>query len=219
MTLTRVLIANRGEVAIRIARACADLGLRSTAVYSDDDAASLHVRRADSAIRLPGRGPAAYLDNASVVAAAREAGCDAVHPGYGFLSENADFAAVCAEAGITFVGPSPAVLAALGDKVEARAIATAQGVPVPRGTPAGSSLSDMRDFLAKLGGSGIMVKAVLGGGGLGMRAVIDRAMLEQAWTRCGSEARAAFGSRSMPRSWSRPRAMSRCRSLATARGK
>jgi len=194
MTLTRVLIANRGEVAIRIARACADLGLRSTAVYSDDDAASLHVRRADSAIRLPGRGPAAYLDNASVVAAAREAGCDAVHPGYGFLSENADFAAVCAEAGITFVGPSPAVLAALGDKVEARAIATAQGVPVPRGTPAGSSLSDMRDFLAKLGGSGIMVKAVLGGGGLGMRAVTDRAMLEQAWTRCGSEARAAFGS-------------------------
>jgi len=194
MTLSRVLIANRGEVAIRIARACADLGLRSTAVYSEDDAASLHVRRADAAIRLPGRGAAAYLDIAPMVTAARDAGCDAVHPGYGFLSENPAFATACAEAGITFVGPSPAVLASFGDKVQARAIATAQGVKVPRGTVAGTGLAEMRDFLAGLGGCGIMVKAVSGGGGRGMRAVTDPATLEQAWTRCGSEARAAFGS-------------------------
>ena len=194
MTLSSVLIANRGEVAIRIARACADLSLRSVAIYSEDDAASLHLRRADAAVLVPERGAAAYLDIAAVVAAARDAGCDAVHPGYGFLSENPHFAAACAEAGLVFVGPSPDVLASFGDKVAARALATAQGVPVPRGTAAGSSLADAQRLLASLPGGGIMVKAVSGGGGRGMRAVTDPALLEQAWTRCGSEARAAFGS-------------------------
>lgn len=197
MTLSHVLIANRGEVAIRIARACADLGLRATAVFSGDDEGSLHVRKADAAVRLPGRGASAYLDIAAIVTAAQQAGCDAVHPGYGFLSENPDFATACAEAGITFIGPSPTVLAAFGNKVEARAIAMAHGVPVPRGTPPGASLAVMRDFMASLDGAGIMVKAVSGGGGRGMRAVEDPAMLEQAWTRCGSEARAAFGSDSL----------------------
>ena len=194
MTLSSVLIANRGEVAVRIARACADLELRCVAIYSEDDAASLHVRRAGAAIQVPGRGAAAYLDRAAIVAAARDAGCDAVHPGYGFLSESADFAAACAKAGLVFVGPSPDVLASFGDKVAARALATAQGVPVPRGTEAGSSLADAHRLLADLRGGGIMVKAVSGGGGRGMRAVTDPALLEQAWTRCGSEAQAAFGS-------------------------
>jgi len=194
MTLSHVLIANRGEVAIRIARACADLGLRTTAVHSADDSASLHARRADAAVLLPGRGAAAYLDITAVIAAARGAGCDAVHPGYGFLSENPTFAAACAEAGLVFVGPSPEVLAAFGDKVAARAVATAHGVPVPRGTQASASLDEAAAFLASLNGRGIMVKAVSGGGGRGMRAVVEPSALADAWARCGYEAQAAFGS-------------------------
>ena len=193
MILSSVLIANRGEVAIRIARACADLGIRAVAAYGMDDAASLHVRRADAAVALPGTGAAAYLDPAALVAAALGAGCDAVHPGYGFLSENAAFAAACASAGLVFVGPSPAVLAVFGDKTAARALAVDYSVPVPRGTGGATTLAQARDFLGGLGG-GIMVKAVSGGGGRGMRAVTDPAALDQAWARCASEARAAFGS-------------------------
>ena len=194
MNLTSVLIANRGEVAIRIARACADLGIRAVAVYGADDAASLHVRRADAAVALPGRGVAAYLDPAAMVAAALGAGCDAVHPGYGFLSENAAFALACAQAGLVFAGPAPDVLSTFGDKTQARALAAAHGVPVPRGTTGETTLAEARDFLASLGGDGAMVKAVSGGGGRGMRAVTDPAALDDAWARCGSEARAAFGS-------------------------
>ena len=194
MTLSTILIANRGEVAIRIARACADLGLRSVAIAGEDDAASLHLRRADAAWTLPGRGAAAYLDIASVVAAAKATGCDAVHPGYGFLSENPAFAAACAAAGLAFVGPSPETLALFGDKTQARALAAAHGVPVPRGTGGTTSLAQAQGFLASLGGGGAMVKAVSGGGGRGMRAVTDAPGLEEAWARCASEARAAFGS-------------------------
>src|SRR5436853_640428 len=119
MSFTALLIANRGEIAVRIARASADLGLRSVAVYSEDDAQSLHTRAADAAQPLPGRGPRAYLDGDAVIAAARETGCDAIHPGYGFLAERADFAERCAAAGITFVGPSIAHLDLFGDKVRA----------------------------------------------------------------------------------------------------
>jgi len=128
--LTKLLIANRGEIAIRIARAAAEHGLATVAVYSDDDAAALHPRRSDEARALSGAGPAAYLDAEQIVAAARESGCDAVHPGYGFLSEQASFARRCAAAGLAFVGPGPAVLAAFGDKVSARALAQRCGVPV-----------------------------------------------------------------------------------------
>ena len=110
MPITSLLIANRGEIAIRIARAAADLGLRSVAVHSRDDARSLHVRVADEVRELPGQGAAAYLDVDAIIAAAKASGCDAVHPGYGFLSERADFARRCAQAGLIFVGPSPAHL-------------------------------------------------------------------------------------------------------------
>ena len=194
MSLSSVFIANRGEVSIRIARACAGLGLRSVAAASADDAASLHLRRADQAVTLPGHGPAAYLDIDAIVAAAVAAGCDAVHPGYGFLSENPALAAACGDAGLVFIGPAPDVLALFGDKTRARALAEAKGVPVPRGTQGATTLAQARNFLASLDGQGIMVKAVSGGGGRGMRVVAEPAGLDEAWTRCGSEARAAFGS-------------------------
>ncbi len=194
MSLTRVLVANRGEVAIRISRACADLGIRAVAVYAQDDALSLHVRRADAAVALPGAAAAAYLDIAQLVAAARQAGCDAVHPGYGFLSENAEFARACAASGLTFVGPGADTLALFGDKTAARRLATECGVPVPRGTAALASLEEAQAFLASLGpDAAVMVKAVSGGGGRGMRMAASPEALAEAWDRSRSEAGAAFG--------------------------
>src|ERR1700674_835654 len=190
----RVLIANRGEVAIRVARACAELGVASVAVYSSDDAASLHVVKADQAVALPGGGAAAYLDAENIIAAAQQAGCDALHPGYGFLSENADFAESCAAAGLIFVGPSPAALRLFGDKAKARALAQQCGVPLAAGSAGPTSLVQAQEFFASLApGRAMMIKAVAGGGGRGMRAVRDPAMLEQAYARARSEARAAFG--------------------------
>ena len=134
MGATRLLVANRGEIAVRILRAAADLGWRTVAVHTPDDAASLHVRRADEAKALPATGVAGYLDIDAVVEAARETGCDAIHPGYGFLAENAAFARRCAEAGLTFVGPSPELLELFGDKVAARELARRCSVPVLAGT-------------------------------------------------------------------------------------
>ena len=134
MTKPAVLIANRGEIAIRIAEAAAELGIATVGVHSEDDAQSLHVKRVDAAVALEGRGSAAYLDIAGVVAAAKAAGCDAVHPGYGFLSENAAFARACAAAGIAFVGPTPEQLDLFGDKARARAHAQKCKVPVLPGT-------------------------------------------------------------------------------------
>jgi acetyl/propionyl-CoA carboxylase alpha subunit len=189
-----LLVANRGEIAIRIARAAAELGIRSVAVFSEDDASSLHIRRADEAVRLPGRGAAAYLDIEQVVAAAKSAGCDAVHPGYGFLSENAAFARACAAAGLGFVGPSPAILELFGDKGRARELAERLGVPVLPGTAAATSLEEAHAFFRGLGeGAAIMIKALSGGGGRGMRAVTSGTDLDAAYARCQSEARSAFG--------------------------
>src|SRR5712692_4716087 len=130
MSLARLLVANRGEIAIRIARAAADLGIPTVGVYSEDDRACLHVRHVDTARVLRGRGPRAYLDGEQIIAIARDARCDAIHPGYGFLSEQADFARRCAEAGIAFVGPRAETHALLGDKSAARALAERCGVPV-----------------------------------------------------------------------------------------
>src|SRR2546428_2991351 len=166
MSLARLLVANRGEIAIRIARAAAGLGIPTVGVFSEHDPASLHARHVDAARPLRGRGPRAYLDVEQLLAVARETGCDAVHPGYGFLSEQAGFARRCAEAGLTFVGPRPETLALLGDKVAARALAERCGVPVLRGTSGPASLAEARAFLAALGKSeAAVVKAVAGGGG------------------------------------------------------
>lgn len=194
MHITHLLIANRGEIAIRIARAAAELGIRTTAIHSQDDALSLHTRIADEARELRGQGVAAYLDIAQIVALAREAGCDAVHPGYGFLAENADFARACADASLVFVGPHVAALDLFGDKLKARAAARECGVPVLAGTQGATSLEEARAFLASLGdGQAMMIKAVAGGGGRGMRPVRSLAELDDAYARCRSEAKAAFG--------------------------
>jgi acetyl/propionyl-CoA carboxylase alpha subunit/acetyl-CoA carboxylase carboxyltransferase component len=192
--IERLLIANRGEIAIRIAEAAAELGMRSVAIAPRDDAASLHLARADEIRWIDGRGAAAYLDIAQVVRAAREAGCQAIHPGYGFLSENATFAERCADAGLTFVGPEPAVLALFGDKTRARDFAREQGVPVLDGTRAPATPEGLAEFLASLGpGAAMMIKAVAGGGGRGMRVVTDVGQVRAAFEQCTSEARAAFG--------------------------
>ncbi|HLY37864.1 MAG TPA: biotin carboxylase N-terminal domain-containing protein, partial [Candidatus Binatia bacterium] len=192
--ISRLLIANRAEVAIRVARAAADLGIPTVGVFAADDAACLHVRRVDLARPLAGRGPRAYLDVDALLAVARETGCSAVHPGYGFLSEQADFARRCVEAGLVFVGPRPETLALLGDKATARALAARHDVPVLRGTTAATSLDEARAVLAGLGpGGAVMVKAAAGGGGRGMRVVRTADELATAWTRCASEAQAAFG--------------------------
>src|SRR5262245_19903802 len=190
MRPARLLIANRGEIAIRIARAAADLGIATMGVYAEDDATCLHVRRVDEALALRGRGPRAYLDADALVAIAREAGCDAVHPGYGFLAERADFAQRCADARLVFVGPAPETLAILGDKALARALAERCDVPVLRGTDGGIDVEAARAFASR---GPVIVKAVAGGGGRGMRVVATPAALDDAWSRCRSEAEAAFG--------------------------
>jgi len=192
MTIACLLIANRGEIAIRIARAAAELGIRTVGVCSEDDGSSLHTRRVDLLHRLLGTGAAAYLDIPGMIAAARETGCDAVHPGYGFLSENPAFARACAGAGLTFVGPDAATLDRLGDKTEARALAQRLGVPVAAGTTVRTTLAQAETFLAEHGSA--MIKAVAGGGGRGMRVVASAAALPAAFARCQAEALAAFGS-------------------------
>ena len=190
----KVLIANRGEVSIRVARALADLGVASVAVFSTDDSTCLHTVRADAAVALPGAGAAAYLDSAGVVDAAVKAGCDAVHPGYGFLAENADFARACAAAGLTFIGPAPETLALFGDKAAARRLAAEAGVPLAAGTSGATTLAEAEAFMAALGGPAVMVKALAGGGGRGMRVVDRPEVMAEAFRRAASEAKAAFGS-------------------------
>jgi acetyl/propionyl-CoA carboxylase alpha subunit len=155
-----LLVANRGEIAIRVIEAAAALGMRTVAVYSEDDANSLHVARADEARRLIGTGAAAYLDREQLVAIAKDAGCHAIHPGYGFLSENAAFARRCGEAGIIFAGPSPELLELFGGKVEARKLAQRCGVPVLPGTPGPASLNDAKAFFRSADAKPVVIKAV-----------------------------------------------------------
>ena len=194
MTISSILIANRGEISIRIARAASDLGRRTVAVWSEDDADSLHRRMADAAHPLAGKGPSAYLDMDAVVQAALDSGCDAVHPGYGFLSERAEFAQRCAATGLTFIGPSVEHLALFGDKARAREAALAAGVPVSRGLDRSVTLEEARDFLDGLPkGQAMIIKALAGGGGRGSRVVTGVDELDAAYARCRSEAQAAFG--------------------------
>ena len=151
MPFKKILIANRGEIAIRIARAAASLGIPTVAVFPEDDRASLRLRHADAAHLLPGRGVRAYLDMEAIVAAARATGCDAVHPGYGFLSENAAFAQRCADAGLRFIGPNLQALRVFGDKVAAKALARQARVPMIVGSRGPVTLDEAREFFADRG--------------------------------------------------------------------
>ncbi|MDO5288374.1 MAG: carboxyl transferase domain-containing protein [Pseudomonadota bacterium] len=188
-----ILIANRGEIALRIVRALREIGIPSLAVYAADDAQAPHVAAADAAVALPGSGPTAYLDGPQLLHIARERGCDALHPGYGFLSERADFARACAQAGVAFIGPTPEQLDMFGDKARARTLAQRCGVPLLPGTEEAVTLAQAQAFFAQHAASGIAIKAVGGGGGRGMRAVTRAQDVAAAYERCRSEALAAFG--------------------------
>ncbi|MDD0817036.1 carboxyl transferase domain-containing protein [Curvibacter sp. HBC28] len=190
---SKVLVANRGEVALRIVRALHDLGIASLAVYAQDDAGAPHVSAATESTALGATGPSAYLDVPALLALARAHGCDAVHPGYGFLSERADFAEACAQSGLRFIGPTVEQLSLLGDKARARALAQRCGLPLMPGSAGAVTLEAAQAFFAAQGRAGVMVKAIGGGGGRGMRAVLNAADLPDAWDRCRSEALAAFG--------------------------
>ena len=193
----KVLISNRGEIAIRIAKAASSLGIESSGVFAPADALSLHTRIASEAHEIAngsvGDPVAAYLDPEALVAIARESGCDCVHPGYGFLAENAPFAERCGAAGLTFIGPSPAALALFGDKVRARALASSLGIPVVPGGSEPLRSADEAFATATELGYPVMLKAAGGGGGRGMRVVDDAAHMADAFDRCRGEAEAAFG--------------------------
>lgn len=192
--MKKLLIANRGEIAVRILRTAALLGIEVVCIAPEDDRDSLHMRRATHKRILPGRGVSAYLDIAAVVDAALAEGCDAVHPGYGFLSENADFARACVAAGLTIIGPDAAHLDLFGDKSKARALAQSQAVPVPEGTAGVADLAEITAFYNALPAPrAMMIKAVSGGGGRGMRVVTSADDIAAAYERCQSEALMAFG--------------------------
>jgi acetyl-CoA carboxylase biotin carboxylase subunit len=189
----KILIANRGEIAVRVMRACREMGIRTVAIYSDVDREALHVRFADEAYPC-GPPPAreSYLRMERVIEIARRAGAEAVHPGYGFLAENGDFADLCAEAGIAFIGPSGSVMRAMGDKVRARQTMQRAGVPIVPGTTEPLSDDEAIECAVRIGFP-VMVKASAGGGGKGMRLVEHPSEMEKALQRARGEARASFG--------------------------
>jgi acetyl-CoA carboxylase biotin carboxylase subunit len=189
----RVLVANRGEIAVRVIRALHELGIEAVAVYSTADEDALHVRLADRAVRI-GPPPAneSYLRIPTIVAAATTTGCDAVHPGYGFLSENDDFVRACEDNDLVFIGPPANVMAKMGDKAQAKAEMHAAGVPLVPGTEGTATLEEARAAAAHFGFP-VLLKAAAGGGGRGMRLVSDPSELDDAYSRASSEAEAAFG--------------------------
>ncbi|WP_051297934.1 acetyl/propionyl/methylcrotonyl-CoA carboxylase subunit alpha [Brevibacterium album] len=192
--LTRVLIANRGEIALRVIRACRDLGLSSVAVYTAADARSPYVELADDAYRLEGTGPQeTFLSIPALLAIAKRSGADAVHPGYGYLAESAEFAAAVAEAGLTWVGPSASAITALGDKTGARAVAEAVGAPIARGSAGAVASAEEALRIAEDIGYPVAVKAVHGGGGRGFRTAADSRELPTAFEAASREAVSAFG--------------------------
>ncbi|HEX9028237.1 MAG TPA: biotin carboxylase N-terminal domain-containing protein, partial [Anaerolineales bacterium] len=192
---TKVLIANRGEIAVRIIRACRELGMQTVAVYSEADRQALHVRYADEAYLLgPAPSRESYLRGDKIIEIARKSGAQAIHPGYGFLAERADFAQACIDAGLSFIGPKPSAIAAMGDKAVARATVSAAGVPVVPGTEGEGSLTD--DDLLILGpqiGFPLLIKATAGGGGKGMREVHNPNEMASLIHAARREAEAAFG--------------------------
>jgi acetyl-CoA carboxylase, biotin carboxylase subunit len=190
---SRVLVANRGEIAVRVIRALHELGIEAVAVYSTADEGALHVRLADRAVRIgPATAAESYLNIAALVAAAETTGCEAVHPGYGFLSEKADFVRACEEHELVFIGPSAEVMERMGDKARAKAEMRAAGVPLVPGTDGAASVDAARSAADQLGYP-VLLKAAAGGGGRGMRRVEDPADLAGLYDRASSEAQAAFG--------------------------
>lgn len=190
----RVLIANRGEIALRIIAACRDLGVTTVAVYSTADRDSLHVAHADEAICIGGAQSArSYLSVPAIISAAEIADADAIHPGYGFLAEDAHFAEICRDCRIQFIGPSPEAIRLMGDKAQAREAAAAAGIPVLPGSSEPLKAPSEARFLADEIGFPVILKAAMGGGGRGMRIVRDRQRLEAAFEQARSEAGAAFG--------------------------
>lgn len=192
--LKKLLIANRGEIALRIVRACAEMDIRSVAIYTEPDRYGLHVKRADEAYSLGDDPLAGYLDPQRIVNLALETGCDSIHPGYGFLSENAEFARLCEQAGIIFVGPKSSVIDGMGDKTAARDSMRGAGVPITPGSD--GNLKDVEEAvsLAKEIGYPVMIKATSGGGGRGIRRCDSEQELRQQYPRVISEATKAFGS-------------------------
>jgi acetyl-CoA carboxylase, biotin carboxylase subunit len=193
----KVLVANRGEIALRVIRACRELGLSSIAVFSTADQDALHVRRADEAVCIgPPHARESYLNIQALLQAARQSGADSVHPGYGFLAENAEFAAACLADGLTFVGPAPEVIEAMGDKAEARRLAGNAGVPTIPGTDGTASLEEALLAAAEIGYP-VMLKAAAGGGGRGIRSVRDEGEVVEMVEQAAMEAGAAFGDDSL----------------------
>ncbi|MBV8461220.1 MAG: acetyl-CoA carboxylase biotin carboxylase subunit, partial [Candidatus Eremiobacteraeota bacterium] len=191
--IDKVLIANRGEIALRIIRACRELGIQTLAVYSDADREALHVQAADEAVHIgPTSASQSYLNAARIIDTAREYSCAAIHPGYGFLAENALFARACTDAGLTFIGPSPGPMELMGGKLAARAHATAAGVPVVPGTLEPVTTADEVKALAQRFGYPVAIKASAGGGGKGLKVAMSAAEVEQAVSLAAKEAQAYF---------------------------
>jgi acetyl-CoA carboxylase biotin carboxylase subunit len=190
----KILIANRGEIAIRIIRACKELGIKTVAVYSQADSNSLHVKLADESVCIgPASSALSYLNVNAIISAAELTDSDAIHPGYGFLSENADFAEVCEKCGITFIGPSPESMRIMGDKISARQAVIKQNVPILPGTKEAVETVDDAIKIAKEIGFPVIIKATAGGGGRGMKIVHTQAGLANAFTTARAEAQAGFG--------------------------
>ncbi len=193
----RILIANRGEVAVRVVRACHELGIEAVAVYSTADRDSLHVRLADHAVHVgPPAASASYLNMSSLVAAANTTGCEAVHPGWGFLAENAAFASACEDNDLVFIGPRPESIEVMGDKIRAKETVAAAGLPLVPGSNGAASLEQARALAADVGFP-LLLKAAAGGGGRGMRLVTAADELESAYSTAAAEARAAFSDGSL----------------------
>jgi acetyl-CoA carboxylase biotin carboxylase subunit len=193
----KVLVANRGEIAVRVIRACRELGLASVAVFSTADEHALHVRLADDAVCIgPPHARESYLNAAAIIEAARKANADAVHPGYGFLAENAPFATACRDAGLVWVGPSPEAIEAMGDKARARQLAAGSGAPTIPGSDGTESLEEALEVAGTIGYP-VLIKAAAGGGGRGIRAARDETELAELVTQAATEAEAAFGDSSL----------------------
>ena len=191
--MEKLLIANRGEIAIRIGHTAKELGYSTVAVFPEDDANSLHVKQSDEAVQIPGAGAQAYLNIEAIINVAKTCGADAVHPGYGFLSENPDFAKACEDADINFVGPTAAQLSIFGNKAGARTLAAELEIPLVPGTNEDTSLAAVINFQDQHPDRGVVIKAISGGGGRGMRIIEDRNDIEKNFERCKSEANLAFG--------------------------